>query len=150
MRPRAAAGSSPSRVHGSRLQKEPIPGLKPFGGTRRELDDDLRALAPGRLPWLQVALHTQDDEVAVAEDRIDRKAHEHHVNRSGRAEEHPFLRAEAGAAEQATHPRQRRIGDFAARTDDLAARLSQQTYGHPYPFLAICTDKAQETSGGRV
>src|SRR2546423_3371324 len=150
MRPRGAAGSSPSRVHGSRLQNEPIPGLKPCGRTRRELDNDLRALASGRLPWLQVALHTEDDEIAVAEDRIDRKAHEHHVNRSSRAEEHPFVRAEPGAAEQATHPLQRCIGDFATRTDELAARLAQQTYGHLYPFLAICADKAQETSGGRV
>src|SRR5262245_49825196 len=150
MRPRAAPGSAPSRIHRSRLQEEAVSGPEAGGRSRGELDDDLRAFAPRRLPRLQVVLDADHDEVAVAEDGVDREAHEEHVNRAGRPEEHALPFVEPRAAEQPPHPFQRRVRELAALADDLAARLLQHAHGHNYPFLVICTEKLQESCGSRV
>ena len=70
-------------------------GLETVRAAHGELDHDLRALARGQPPRLQVTRDADHLQLAVAEDRVDREAHEEHVDRACRPEEHPLVRREA-------------------------------------------------------
>ena len=91
------------------------------GRARRDLDHDLRASSAGRSATGEVTGDVDHRQLAVAEDRIDRKPHEEHVDRACGAEQDalagssdarpssPFMRARGLAA--TTH----RVADDACR-----------------------------------
>ena len=74
----------------------------------------------GRDPPRPEAMPDADDGVVAGEkDDVDREAHEEHVHRAGVVDQHPAVRLEAAAAEEATRSRERAIRDLAALADEL-------------------------------
>jgi len=75
-----------------------------------ELENRARAAAACDSPRPEVRRHSDDDELSVEEDSIDRTAHEPRVNSSSRSEKKAPSLVERPAAEQAPETGERRIG----------------------------------------
>jgi hypothetical protein len=75
-------------------QDEPLAALDRGGATLTELDRDACTARAGGAPGPHAAGDLQDGELAVAEDDVERDAHEEHVDCPGWAEQHPLARRE--------------------------------------------------------
>ena len=114
----------------------------------RRLRARSRPLRPsrGHPPRLQAARDVDHDEVAVAEDRVDREPHEHHVDRAGRTEEHPFAGLEAANAEQPSHAHERTCREAAMRAHDGAVCLLRGRKFHLIELLSLTLRSDLRTS----
>jgi hypothetical protein len=91
-----------------------------------ELEDRARAAAACDSPGPEVRRHSDDDELSVEEDSIDRTAHEPRVNRSRRTEKKAASLVERPAAEQAPETGERRIGHEAPLAGRAAVNVLER------------------------
>src|SRR5579884_417645 len=120
--------------------------LDPGRGAGRELDRHLRAAGGSRSPGPQAADDLDDPQIPVAEDGVDRKPHEKHVDRPGGTEEDPFVRRERGAPHQAAELRPERLRQLAPGADDRAVSRTPHRLYHlrTSPLVVIFTRPAKE------
>src|SRR6266571_3317914 len=86
----------------------------------RELEHHLRSPGSGEAPRTDVVYHLDDLVIPVEEDDVDRKEHEHRVNRTDRTKQQALVRVKTPPAEQSADPGPRPVCESAARADNRA------------------------------
>ncbi len=66
------------------------------------------AATSGETPWLDAFVNSHDVHVAIDEYGIDRKAHEHHVNRRAWSDPQSLVLLQRAPAKQPSHAREHR------------------------------------------
>jgi hypothetical protein len=94
-----------------------------------ELDDRLRTPAGCQPPGLQVPYDAEDAAVGIQEGRVDREAHEPHVNGGSGTKQDSLAPLEPGPAEEAASTSERCLREETPLTHQ-AAVLSFQGYEH--------------------
>src|SRR5919108_2075608 len=104
--------------------------------TGRKLENRPGTAAAGHAPRLQVGYHTDDRELAIEEDCVDREAHEPGMDGADWAEEKSFARRDFPAPEKPLEPRERVLGDTAALAHGASVRSLHSDFASSHASLS--------------